>query len=107
MAGVDYETGDQITVSLHTLLDGDADLDGDVDFGDYLVLEAAFGGPGDWINGDFDFSGSIDFGDYLILEAAFGDTVPAEAAAVPEPGTLAMLLGMSALILIARTRRRR
>ncbi|NQU24735.1 MAG: PEP-CTERM sorting domain-containing protein [Candidatus Nealsonbacteria bacterium] len=95
VAGVDYETGDQITVSLHTLLDADADLDGDVDFGDYMVLESWFGGPGDWSKGDFDLDGDIDFGDYMILEAAFGDAVPAEsAAAVPEPGTIAMLLGV-------------
>ncbi|NQU21930.1 MAG: hypothetical protein HQ567_11660 [Candidatus Nealsonbacteria bacterium] len=93
VAGIDYETGSQITVSLHPLLDGDADLDGDVDFGDYMVLEAWFGGPGDWAKGDFDLDGDIDFGDYMILEAAFGDTVPAAATPVPEPGTLVMLLG--------------
>jgi hypothetical protein len=38
------------------------------------------------MNGDFDLDGDVDFGDYMILEAAFGDTVPvASAAAVPEP----------------------
>jgi len=95
VADVDYETDNQITVTLHDLLDGDADLNGKVDFGDYLALEAWFGGPGDWSKGDFDLNGSVDFGDYLILEAAFGDSVPAVSAAmnIPEPGTLAMLLG--------------
>jgi len=70
------------------------DFDGDVDFGDYMILEAAFGGPGEWTGGDFDFDGDIDFGDYMILEASFGDTVPTTAAMnIPEPSTLVMLLG--------------
>ncbi|NQU25982.1 MAG: PEP-CTERM sorting domain-containing protein, partial [Candidatus Nealsonbacteria bacterium] len=45
-------------------------------------------------DGDFDLDGDVDFGDYMILEAAFGESVPVASAAVniPEPGTLAMLL---------------
>jgi len=107
IAGIDYETDNQVTLSLHTLLDADADLDGDVDFGDYMILEAWFGGPGDWSKGDFDFDGDIDFGDYMILEAAFGDSVPAGAVAVPEPGTLVMLLGSLAGLAVLGWRRRR
>jgi len=108
VADVDYGDGtnDRITLVLHDLLAGDADLDGDVDFGDYLVLEASFGGPGEWKHGDFDLNGSVDFGDYLILEAAFGSSVPAESAAVvPEPGTWAMLLAAAAGMLACVSRR--
>jgi len=91
---------------------GDADLDGDVDFGDYMILEASFGGPGGWEDGDFDFSGTVDFGDYMILEAAFGDTGDMQSAApaanIPEPGTMLMLLaGMAGLCGFLRMRKRR
>jgi len=98
------------TVSLHTLLAGDANMDGVVDFGDYLILEAAFGGPGGWKDGDFNFDANVNFGDYLILEAAFdatiGNRLPAAARAIPEPGNLAML-GISAIALAAFTRKKR
>ncbi|NQU23219.1 MAG: hypothetical protein HQ567_18220, partial [Candidatus Nealsonbacteria bacterium] len=67
-AGIDHVTDDKVTVSLFDLLDADADLDGDVDFGDYMILEASFGGPGQWKDADFDFNGVVDFGDYMILE---------------------------------------
>jgi len=109
VADVDYDTGNQVTVSLHSLLAADADLDGDVDFGDYMVLEAWFGGPGDWSKGDFDFDGDVDFGDYMILEAAFGDRAGGESAAmnIPEPGTLAMLIIGSVGLLAYGWRRRR
>ncbi|NQU19816.1 MAG: hypothetical protein HQ567_00925, partial [Candidatus Nealsonbacteria bacterium] len=67
VAGVDYGSGanDSIFLSLHDLLPGDADLDGDVDFGDYMILEAAFGGAGEFKDGDFDLNGVVDFGDYM------------------------------------------
>jgi len=53
-------------------LSGDANGDGNVDFSDYLILEASFGGTGDWHSGDFTDDGAVDFNDYLALEADFG-----------------------------------
>ncbi len=47
---------------------GDANLDGTVDFLDFLDLQNNFGGSGGWAEGDFDFSGTIDFLDFLILQ---------------------------------------
>ena len=64
----------------------------------FVPYISAFGGPGIYQNGDFNFNGQVDFGDYLLLEASFGDSIFAESpAAVPEPGTLALLLAAAAV----------
>ena len=62
---------------------GDTDLDGDVDFGDFLELSANFGKTGSdvsWADGDFDSDCDVDFADFLFLSANFGNG--AKAAAV-------------------------
>jgi hypothetical protein len=62
-------------------LPADADLNGKVDFVDYLAMEASFGKTGaTWAQGDFDHDGAVTFADYLILEGAFGKSVPEPAA---------------------------
>lgn len=52
---------------------GDANLDGDVNFVDFLALSDGFGKPGDWSQGDFDGSGEVLFPDFLILSENFGE----------------------------------
>ncbi|NQU24452.1 MAG: PEP-CTERM sorting domain-containing protein, partial [Candidatus Nealsonbacteria bacterium] len=84
----------------------------DVDFGDYMILEASFGGAGEYSDGDFDFDGDVDFGDYMILEASFGDIAgavesPSQMAAIPEPQTLTLLAIAAAFGALAAARRRR
>ena len=55
------------------ILDGDADLDGEVGFSDFLILSAAFGGDAvGWSNGDFDGDGRVAFSDFLRLGSQFG-----------------------------------
>ena len=66
---------------------GDADLDGSVDFPDFLALSAGFGQSGGWAEGDFDASGAVEFPDFLILAENFGQ-VAASTASVPEPSVL-------------------
>lgn len=52
---------------------GDTDLDGDVDFADFLILSANFGKPSqNWLSGDFDGDEEVGFSDFLLLSAMFG-----------------------------------
>jgi hypothetical protein len=68
-----------------SVLFGDANADGKVDFKDYLFLEANFGKTGMvWAQGDFNGDSKVSFADYLILEPNFGKSTP-------EPATLSLL----------------
>ena len=75
---------------------GDANLDNEVNFADFLILSENFGQAGAWREGDFDGDGTVDFPDFLALSANFSGA--AEAASVPEPTGLSIalfgLLGM-------------
>ncbi len=54
-------------------LAGDANDNGEVDFGDFLKLAANFGSTeAAWEDGDFDGNGRIEFADFLILAENFG-----------------------------------
>jgi autotransporter-associated beta strand protein len=107
---------------------GDADLSGHVDGTDYSMIDVGFNSQaGDtplagWVNGDFNYDGKIDGSDYSLIDNAFnmqgsnGLASPmnmvaantseiAGVGAVPEPGSL-MLLGMGAVGLLSRRRRK-
>ena len=80
------------------LVGGDTDLDGTVWFDDWLNFRPNFSPTGsgfDWTDGDFDFDGKVWFEDWLIFRRNFSPNphFVAEGEAVPEPGTLVMLLG--------------
>ncbi len=53
---------------------GDVDSDGDIDFQDFMALQAGYGIPGGATReeGDVDGDGDVDFQDYLLLESHFG-----------------------------------
>ncbi len=84
------------------ILAGDADLNGSVEFADFLVLSTAFGGEGHFGQGDFDCDGQVAFADFLTLSTNFGQT--AEAAAVPEPSSALMFAFGFLGLLTARKR---
>ncbi len=84
---------------------GDADLNKEVEFGDFLALADGFGGEGGWANGDFDGNGNVDFPDFLALAANFGRGAAGVAAAVPEPtGACLAVFGVLGLIDFRRRR---
>jgi ELWxxDGT repeat protein len=52
---------------------GDTNLDGNVDFGDFLILANAYGSPvNSWGQGDFNGDGGVGFDDFLFLAENFG-----------------------------------
>ena len=70
---------------------GDADLNKEVAFADFLSLSGNFSATGGWTEGDFDGSGVVQFADFLRLSANFGKSAMA-VAAVPEPNAAILLL---------------
>lgn len=83
---------------------GDANLDGTVNFPDFLTLSANFGSEAGWHEGDFDGTGHVAFPDFLALSANFGFVAESpEVAAIPEPSAAALLL--TGLLGIAMARR--
>lgn len=87
-----------VRITLHAQLDGDCDLDGDVDGDDLGVIEAGLNLSGAaWADGDVTFDGTVDHFDYLLWKANAGESVP--GGAIPEPATLA-LLSLGGLLVI-------
>ncbi len=88
---------DELITGVLNTARGDADLDGEVAFADFLLLSAKFGQPGGWGDGDFDGNGLVQFADFLMLSANFGSG--AAVAAVPEPAPVTFA-GYGALLAI-------
>jgi len=92
-----------------TLLDagysnGDFDLNGTVEFADFLTLSANFGSDGHFGQGNADCTNGIEFADFLVLSSNFGKT-GSGVQAVPEPA--AGFLMVIAMIFGAAVRTRR
>lgn len=107
-------------VLVRITLPGDADLDGDVDFNDFLRLQNRFSQTATRFDeGNFNYDAATDFNDFLILQNNFGQSISgasvnisssqiaainAFAVAVPEPA-FAGILAVAAAMLTARHRR--
>ena len=90
--------------NISIVLTGEANLDGRVDFSDFVILSASFGHPSDqsWGQGDFHNDGSVSFADFLGLANNFGQRVD-QTVSVPEPTSFALLF--AALLTTLRTSR--
>lgn len=74
-------------------LAGDANLDGTVDFQDFLALAEGFGNGRDWSDGNFNGDREVDFTDFLALTESFGAALTgSNAATVPEPSAALVLI---------------
>lgn len=80
---------------------GDLDGDGNVAFGDFLILSDAFGDEGGYLDGDLDCDGEVGFTDFLLLSFNFGLSSE-EIAPVPEPSTWTLLPAFLALGFLRR-----
>ena len=78
---------------------GDANLDRQVGFSDFLLLSANFSNQAGWAGGDFDGNGLSEFTDFLLLSANFGNSNTATTVTVPEPASLILLIVNAAMIL--------
>lgn len=84
---------------------GDTNLDGTVDFSDFVTLSNNYGGPGTWVEGDFDGDGKVLFTDFILLSGNFGNDVSA-VVQVPEPGGWLLSLVMIAIVALNLARLR-
>lgn len=77
---------------------GDATLDGEVGFADFLRVSSHFGLPGNFGKGDMTCDGQVNFADFLVVSAAFG-TSSASSHAVPEPSAQVCCLFLGCCLL--------
>lgn len=69
-----------ITVAIQ----GDANLDGRVDFEDFVIVSNGFGKTNvGWTEGDFDGSGGVDFSDFIQLANHFGQSLSVPIESIP------------------------
>jgi probable HAF family extracellular repeat protein len=90
-------------------LSGDANLDGVVNINDLSKVLANYDKSGmTWFDGDLDGNGAVDINDLSKVLASYDKSYGASAGlkAVPEPGTVALLLaGLAAIAVWARRKR--
>ena len=84
---------------------GDTNLDGKVDFGDFLTLSGNFDESANWAGGDFDCNFQVEFSDFLALSQNFGFDATSASHSVPEPNKL-WLPSMVAFLMLCRSRQR-
>ena len=119
--GLGYSTDSFGNVTVAAALYGDANLNGTVDFNDFLALQNSFTTTAaGWQGGDFNYDGVTDFNDFLALQNNFGQSISgaatlvtasqvsamrAFAESVPEP--VSGLVGVAAMFGLGRRRQRR
>jgi hypothetical protein len=75
---------------------GDANLDGKVDFNDFVAISTHFlANDINWDHGNFNYDGVIDFNDFVILSTNFGDGVTGGDGVGATPEELAQFNAMA------------
>ena len=92
----------KVTLSAVPALAGDYNANGTVDAADYIVWRQLLDQTGPGLPADGDDNGVVDATDYDFWRARFGNVLSAGAtaatAAVPEPATLSILVGVVCLL---------
>jgi hypothetical protein len=101
---------DPYSITIMQTWGGDFDLDGDVDLVDLGIWRQNFRTGTTWQEGDANYDGIVNWWDRWIWASNYSRSLfsgqSADAAAVPEPGTLAML-GAAVFAVFAFVGRRR
>jgi MYXO-CTERM domain-containing protein len=103
--GVNRELGEDERAGvafLYNLMQGDADLDGDVDFADFGILASSYNQYGGWTDGNFNNVGTVDLDDFGALATNYGNSVGA-AYELPEPAAISLLALGGAVLRRRRT----
>jgi len=100
---IDYDTTlDRVLLSVAPYFEADFNEDEDVDGNDLTIWEAGYGAGTLHTQGDADADGDVDGNDYLIWQRQLGSGGGGSLAAVPEPGTLALLILAAANTILQR-----
>jgi autotransporter-associated beta strand protein len=76
---------------------GDANLDGKVDFNDFVAISTHFlSNDVNWDHGNFNYDGVVDFNDFVILSTNFGEGVTGGNGVGARPDQLAQFNSMAA-----------
>lgn len=94
---------DSDDVLIRYTLAGDSDLNTIVNITDFARLAANFNLSATWSNGDFNYDGTANIADFSLLAANFNQSLPADAARIPESGSLSLI----ALLMLRLARARR
>lgn len=89
-------------LQVYGTIEGDADLNQEVNLDDFFAFASSFGGTGRWTSGDFDGDGEVRFPDFVVMSSNFGRSVNGRVptlAAVPEPSTFSALTTASLVLL--------
>ncbi|QEG36568.1 alpha-amylase family glycosyl hydrolase [Bythopirellula goksoeyrii] len=96
-----------LVTEIFQTVNGDFDLDGDVDGRDFLVWQRNAGMPGRYDQGDADLNGAIDASDLAVWQQAYGaaglTALTATAQAVPEPSAFVLYI-VTGLVLVVGAR---
>jgi Ca2+-binding RTX toxin-like protein len=86
--GIGYTIDGSGMLKIETVLEGDTDLDGSVDFDDILALFPNYNVAGSytWQGGDITYDGAVDFDDILALFPNYGTTLGAGASGLGTGG---------------------